>query len=238
MKSQSPCRQTRRDRNCYAKGVRTLADNTVRSLAQKIAEKRGLDISISEYRLRLGSLKEECKRQVEVAKTLKRKIEQVEVSSYKQTRENATLRSVLQSIQEQKKLREESIQLQLSQMRIHNANLWAELGDKRKDLSQIAAEHLKEKEEIDRQRAKLEVGNMGAGHDMERVKVRQKVNLAVDMERVAILREKAKMLSTFIMSEGNLNPTSYTRESPLPLGVSKILRSPSLRLPASKFSHC
>ncbi len=202
-------------------------DRTMEIIALKIAEKRGLERSIGQHRERLGEVRDQCKRMLDVARGIKKRIDQTELDSRKRERENAYLRAVLLELLDQKDEKGEALQNQLWGMTLHNKNMWTAVRSQKQETAQISREEKARQNALRRERSKLEAAQARTACVLQRMKTKTARNQATEREHSDAVKEKARLLKSLIMSEGN-SPTSCCssiRDPQFPNKVSKILRS-------------
>ena len=217
---QEPGSSGKRAKDTYYYDLQEFIDNTLKSIASKIAEKKSVELETSSLKIELNKIKEEIKKEEQMQKVIKKNLEQEIEVSRKREKENLDLEELLRALQEKTGMRKNEINEKLAETEaICDQAKEIFLAEQSKFLS------IKKQIEDERAEARTEIKNLEIEHAdastiIEDLKKKISHGNMVEHERVKMLREKSKVLAALIGQETTVGKTSLHK------GISKILKSP------------
>jgi len=211
----------RATKDTYYCGLQEFIDNTLKMIATKIAEKKGIELETSGLKISLSKLKEDIRKEEQMQRVIKKNVEQEVEVTRKREKDNQDLAELLQVLKDKTEARQNDINAKLSETEEYYQQVKEGVEEERQKF-----EAIKTQLEEDRVAAKAEIKNLELAHAeatgiTEDLKKRIDHAKILEYERVKMLRQKSKLLATLIGQE------TITGKSSLHKDISKILRSPT-----------
>jgi len=207
-------------RDYYYNTLQDFVDNSMKSIALKIAEKKSIELENSSLKIYINKMREELKKNESIQKTIQRNINQEEEQAKKREKENQELAELLDVLKEKTDAKKAEIDNKIAETETGYAQLSQNVEEERNKLESIRSQIKQERTEIQNETRSLEVAHAESIATMEEMKKKIERQKSIENERIKMLRQKSKLLATLIGSESLAGSTGVHKE------ISKILKTP------------
>ncbi len=208
--------------DAYFCELQDFVDNALKLIAGKIAEKKGVELDTSGFKLALSKSRDDIKREHQMQRTLQRNLDQEIEVCKKREKDVAELTELLQVLKEKTEGRRDEIAAKLAETEAQSADMLQTLDNDRARFIDIKQQMENEKMATRAEIKRLEMTHAEASGVFDELRKRTERSRYQENERVKMLRQKSKLLATLIGQEtiSGMTATKLHKE------VSKILRSP------------
>jgi hypothetical protein len=206
----------------YAQEMQSFVDGMMKSIAQKIAEKKAIELASSKLQAALAGIQKETKKESDLVTLLTKKLDQESLQVKKREQENARDLELIKAIEAKKNQKNGEITTQLDLLRQQKAELQGNIAKQKEDLGNLRAENKRRATSLKQQLLATEHATVEATYELEKLYKQTTTVQQAETERLRILKEKSKMLNALILSEGLSGSNT-----PIQRDIAKILRSPS-----------
>ncbi len=207
-------------KDAYFCELQGFVDGTLKSVANKIAEKKSVELDNSSTKVILAKLRDDAKKEEKTQKELERSIIQESETTQKREAEAAKLRDLLETLKAKVEERRAENEARLAELENCCNQNKQELEESREKFQSI-----KEQLDSDRAATRDETRRLTSEHSeacdmLEAMKKRASQMRLVEGERTKMLREKSRILASLIAQE------TASGKSSVQMDICKILKTP------------
>ncbi len=204
----------------YYRELQGFVDSALKTVANKIAEKKGLEFDSASAKITIAKLRDDIKKEEQTQKMVQKSIQQETELSKKREREVQELADLLNMLKEKVQLRGAETSDRVEDLQAAYNENKASLEEAKSNFEQ-AKEQLEEEREATRaELRRLEAEHIQVCDDYDAMKKRMGQVRMVEHECVRMLREKSRILSTLIAQETSSGKSSIHQD------ICKILKTP------------
>ncbi len=207
--------------DAYFRELQGFVDNTLRTVAGRIAEKKAIELDTAAFKSQITKLKEDMKKEEQTQKAIQKSLAQEMEICRKREQEVAELEELLKMV----KNRTITKQAELDKRNADLERCWDETRGNL-ELAQEKFASIKAQIEEGRETTKQEIRQLEAGHSAAYATLAElKKSLGqartAEQERIKMLRQKSRILAALIGQESSFGKSSVQQD------IYKILKSPS-----------